>query len=1034
MIYVMTHKPCNLATTDSHYIRLHVGSALHSPLPYLRDDEGDSISEKNENYCELTGMYYIWKNRSDDCVGICHYRRYLIDGQNQILNWQEIQHSLQQVDMIVSNKQYCQPEADSVLEFYAKYHYAEDLIATGEVIREMYPSYWQAFEEAMVGDYFYGGNLLICRKPLYDQYMEWLFSVLFTVEQRIDISHYNDYQKRVFGFLAERLLLVYIKANRLVVRECEVGEIVMSPVETPEASGADMPIAEEVSYTGIQRLLVYKGISQYNALRFFADEMVREWRNMGIKVDVVGVDLQNVEQELDAVMGQSYDAIFAMNGVLSDLAMADGTLVQNTFQAPYYAYYVDHPYFNHGRVLQPIKEYYAICVEETFANYMRDYYPNLKSVYVMPQAGMEGSMSRKPFKERSIPLVFLGTYRGYEGVRSEIAKEKGALRGIMECMIKLGTENPSLTLEQLFSLTLGQFGISLSKTEFANILSQCKPVDTYLRAYYRENAVKVIVEAGISIEVYGNGWEQMECGNRELLHCHPPIDYREFLDVLADAKFVLNVLPWAKAGFHDRIACTMLNGAVSISDESTYLKKELQDGREIVLYSLNELSCLPERIRYYMEQEEEAECIAAAGYAYAKQKHTWKHRAKQVLKWMEQNQKRENEAVANSAIKKWLEWKQEYEKRGYQFYLPEQDWENTGSGKKQLLLITHQLSRSGAPLALYSMAQQLRRDYHIAVMTVELGELLEDYRKLGIPVIYVGKYWNRKFVFKAFAKQFDGVIANTILNFPAVVLLDGIKIPVFWWIHEHENYFDYGRGEIPDPHGFHENVHVLAAGKYVQRVIQKEFSYLSEVLDVGISEVELPITPSLEPVEREIPLHFLIVGTYGWEKGQDIVVNAYRGLSKEEQSQIALTFIGSEDEKDDNIYKMVQELAREVRQVNMFPLMPRDVILQKYAQADGVIIASRQETLSMVAVENMMLSKCVISSTGAGISYYIEDMVNGYCFPSEDVDALTAIFRKGLSSVTAVREMGKKSRQVYDDHFSMSVFVKQLENKVKKYL
>ena len=73
-IYVMTHKEID-EIGDEMYIPLHVGRASGKTFGYTGDDTGDHISEKNPYYCELTGIYWLWKNVRCDIVGICHYRR-----------------------------------------------------------------------------------------------------------------------------------------------------------------------------------------------------------------------------------------------------------------------------------------------------------------------------------------------------------------------------------------------------------------------------------------------------------------------------------------------------------------------------------------------------------------------------------------------------------------------------------------------------------------------------------------------------------------------------------------------------------------------------------------------------------------------------------------------------------------------------------------------------------------------------------------------------------------------------------------------
>jgi len=78
-IFTMTHKKFD-APNDKMYVPLHVGRAMSEDLGYLGDNTGENISDMNCYYSELTGVYWIWKNyHESDYVGVCHYRRYLIN-------------------------------------------------------------------------------------------------------------------------------------------------------------------------------------------------------------------------------------------------------------------------------------------------------------------------------------------------------------------------------------------------------------------------------------------------------------------------------------------------------------------------------------------------------------------------------------------------------------------------------------------------------------------------------------------------------------------------------------------------------------------------------------------------------------------------------------------------------------------------------------------------------------------------------------------------------------------------------------------
>lgn len=221
-IYTMTHKKFEVPA-DEMYVPLQVGRAVHEDLGYMGDDTGDNISAKNCYYSELTGLYWVWKNVKDaDYVGVCHYRRYLINEKGKVFTKGELEQLLQKVDVITTKRVKLRYP---YYEGYCATHHIENLDATGDVIREMYPEYYPYFDRLVHGEETYFGNIMICQKNIYDAYAEWLFSIFAEVEKRVDIDSYDDYHKRVFGFISEILLLVWMRANKLSVYECRVGMI-----------------------------------------------------------------------------------------------------------------------------------------------------------------------------------------------------------------------------------------------------------------------------------------------------------------------------------------------------------------------------------------------------------------------------------------------------------------------------------------------------------------------------------------------------------------------------------------------------------------------------------------------------------------------------------------------------------------------------------------------------------------------------------------------------------------------------------------
>ncbi len=219
-IFAMTHKTFT-PPPDPMYVPMQVGRACSSPLGYAADHTGDHISGLNAYYSELTGVYWLWKNyRKADIIGICHYRRYFIAEDGHLYTQADIERLLAQYDMVVSKKlELRMPYYDG----FAATHDEKDLVETERVVTEKYPDYAQLFHKMVHEKETYFANMLICRKPLYDAYCTWLFDILFEVQKRIDLTGYDNYRKRVFGFLSEFLQTVWIAKNRLHVYESRVG-------------------------------------------------------------------------------------------------------------------------------------------------------------------------------------------------------------------------------------------------------------------------------------------------------------------------------------------------------------------------------------------------------------------------------------------------------------------------------------------------------------------------------------------------------------------------------------------------------------------------------------------------------------------------------------------------------------------------------------------------------------------------------------------------------------------------------------------
>jgi hypothetical protein len=253
-IYIYYYKPGSILQTDQIYQPVMAGNTLRSDNKTITgDDSGTNISAKNPYYSELTGIYWVWKNTQQNITGSCHYRRFftakpepliyrfkrlvyffadlqkkrfgLIYTSNadlfvhRIINASEIAELLKKYDAILPQARKLKYTVET---HYKRYHDIADLQLLRTILEEKYPDFIDAFEKVMKGKRLYANNMFIMKNETYQEFMSWWFDVLFEFERRIDLNNYTDYQKRILGFMAERLLTVWFMKKQLKTIDLQI--------------------------------------------------------------------------------------------------------------------------------------------------------------------------------------------------------------------------------------------------------------------------------------------------------------------------------------------------------------------------------------------------------------------------------------------------------------------------------------------------------------------------------------------------------------------------------------------------------------------------------------------------------------------------------------------------------------------------------------------------------------------------------------------------------------------------------------------
>ena len=226
-ILVAAHKVVPMPQ-EAMYTPIQVGAALaKTSFPnFIGDNTGCNISKKNPYFNELTAIYWARHNSDAAVIGLVHYRRFFSLSRQKdlatVLTEAQLQALLTKTDVIVPKKRRYWIETSA--SHYRHAHHGAPLDILREIIATQQPEYLAAFDRNMSRTWAHMFNMFIMRRAAFDAYADWLFAILFAVEARMqaDVETWDVYEQRVYGFLSERLLDVWLEKNQVQYQEVPV--------------------------------------------------------------------------------------------------------------------------------------------------------------------------------------------------------------------------------------------------------------------------------------------------------------------------------------------------------------------------------------------------------------------------------------------------------------------------------------------------------------------------------------------------------------------------------------------------------------------------------------------------------------------------------------------------------------------------------------------------------------------------------------------------------------------------------------------
>lgn len=381
-----------------------------------------------------------------------------------------------------------------------------------------------------------------------------------------------------------------------------------------------------------RRYIFFKGL--IDTLDLYTDEFINIYTQLDGECLVLDAGSMDEEMlRLKAFLLEPVTAVISFNNIGLHLELEDGENIWDRYQVPFYNVMMDHP-FHYKKALDSAPEQMILlCMDWNHMEYVKRFFPHIQKVEFFPHAGIEvPAKANLRMNERKIDVLYAGglSRSAAEGLIPDLGKivEFDAFALVQRALERLISE-PDNTTELVIEQCLGDMNLRFNNEELGAIISELRFVDAFAVSFYREQMIRILVENGITVTVFGTGWNRCEWEHPNLVYGGelPP---SQILELMKQSKIVLNTMTWFKRGAHDRIFNGMLAGAAVVSDSSAYLQEHFTNGHELRMFSLKDMRGLLDTVEDLLEHTEEAQRMADCGYQVAFQEHRWKNRLQEI--------------------------------------------------------------------------------------------------------------------------------------------------------------------------------------------------------------------------------------------------------------------------------------------------------------------------------------------------------------------------------------------------------------------
>ncbi len=392
----------------------------------------------------------------------------------------------------------------------------------------------------------------------------------------------------------------------------------------------------------VKRVLMFHGGDIcYNTLNIFTDTVADGLKAKGIDVGFINLNLsgEKLVDEYVREINLGFDAALSFNsGGQHETSMGDSNIYEY-MNAPFFNWIVDHPCNAVPDIESDLKNYHVICIDRDHQSFLNKYFPKLSGAHFIPLGGIEKKESQQYMDicNREYDVAFIGSYFPLDNIGEEIGNLPDPLKNSAIEMIELMLDNRGLTYEQACKIAYENSGLKgeISFLEFSYLT--CR-INRYITQYMREEAIRYLAASGITIHLFGNGWDVLDDLGKNVI-VHGGVSYQESFEIYQNTKICLNVMPWFKDGFHDRIASIMNAGSVVMTDSSRYLDEVIakENGEVMILYDITKPQEVGDIVKSALDDTEHLDSIAMAGEDFSKRHFGWETRVDELIKIIQES-------------------------------------------------------------------------------------------------------------------------------------------------------------------------------------------------------------------------------------------------------------------------------------------------------------------------------------------------------------------------------------------------------------